>query len=91
LGSHNSKLMDHTPHQPPPKPAESPSRRALKQFALATVVLHVVAIGMYYALDIAARPERVQRVYAWGWMALTVAVVFVGLQRLKRARRARRS
>lgn len=62
----------------------------MRDFAVAVVLLHAIAIGAYYAFDVAGRPERVQRMYAWGWMALTVAVVFIGLQRLKRAR-ARRS
>jgi uncharacterized membrane protein YdjX (TVP38/TMEM64 family) len=82
--------MDHTPTQPT-KPVASPARRALREFAIAIVVLHLVAIAVYYALGIATRPERLQRLYAWGWMGLTVVVVFAGLQRLKRARRARRS
>jgi len=81
--------MDQTPAQT--KPAPSPARRALRDFAFAVVALHVVAIAVYYALRIAARPERVQRMYGWGWMGLTVVVVLAGLQRLKRARRPRRS
>ena len=64
----------------------SPGRRALRDFTIAVVALHVVAIGVYYGLDVAARPERVQRMYAWGWMALTVGVVFVGLRRIKKLR-----
>ena len=69
----------------------SPARRALRDFAIAIVALHLVAIALYYALGIAARPERLQRMYAWGWMGLTVVAVFAGLQRVKGARRARRS
>lgn len=82
--------MDQTPAQPT-KPIVSPGRRALRDFTIAIVALHVVAIALYYALGIPAKPDRVQRWYAWGWMGLTVAVVFGGLQRVKRARRARRS
>ena len=70
-----------------PTKVESPARRAVTQFAIAVVVLHVIAIGIYYGFGMAGRPERVQRIYAWGWMAATVAVVFIGLQRVKRARR----
>ena len=88
MGSHHSKLMDPALSQPP-KPPPSPARRALKQFALVTVGLHLVAIAGYYALDIAGKSERLQRIYGWGWMALTVAVVFAGLRRIKRARRAK--
>ena len=57
------------------------------QFLTSVAVLHVAAIAGYYTLDISASSARVQRWYAWGWMGLTVAVVLLGLQRLKRARR----
>ena len=81
--------MNPTPAQT--KSGPSPARRAVRNFVVAVVVLHIAAIAVYYASGIPARPERVQRLYGWGWMALTVAVVFAGLQRIKRARRARRS
>ena len=84
--------MDHTPAQTPaqtPTAGPSPARRVVRNFAIAVVAVHVIAIAIYYGAGIAARPERVQRMYAWGWMGLTVVVVFGGLQRVKRARRAR--
>ena len=80
--------MARTPSQPT-RPAPSPARRALRDFAIAIVALHLVAIALYYALAIPAKPERVQRLYGWGWMGLTVVAVFAGLQRIKRARRVR--
>jgi hypothetical protein len=66
----------------------SPTRRRFLQFLVSVALVHVVAIGAYYALDLSHQPARTQRLFAWGWMAATVAVVLVGLQRLKRARRA---
>ena len=62
------------------------ARRLLLRFLLVVAALHGVAIGLYYALGVARLPERQQWMFAWTWMALTVAVVFVGLRRLKRAR-----
>jgi hypothetical protein len=78
--------MNQMPAQPT-NPGPSPAKRALREFAIVIAALHLAAIGLYYGLGIPARPERVQRWYGWGWMALTIAVVFVGLQRVKRARR----
>lgn len=70
--------------------AMSPTRRAFFSFLVGVAALHVGAITAYYAFDIAHTPSSNQRLFAWIWMALTVAVVFVGLQRIKRARRASR-
>lgn len=66
------------------------TRRRFVQFLVSVAVLHVIAIAGYCLLDIAQAPADRQRVYAWAWMALTVAVVVVGLQRIKRARRGER-
>jgi uncharacterized membrane protein YdjX (TVP38/TMEM64 family) len=77
--------MDQTPATP--QQPRSLVRQRFREFLLATAVLHVCAIAAYYALGIAAAPARTQRLFGWGWMALTVAVVVVGLQRIKRARR----
>jgi len=66
----------------------SPARRRFLEFLVSVAAVHVVAISVYYALDVAHTPARQQRVFAWAWMALTVAVVFLGLQRIKRARKA---
>ena len=67
----------------------APMRRVFLRFLLSVAALHVVAITGYYALDIAASPASRQRWYAWTWMGVTVAVVLIGVQRLKRARRRR--
>jgi hypothetical protein len=65
-------------------------RRRFLQLLVSVAVLHGVAIAGYYLLDIPRAPADRQRIYAWAWMAFTVAVVVVGLQRLKRARRSGR-
>ena len=68
----------------------SPIRRRFLEFLVAVAAVHVVAIIIYYASDLQhAAPIR-QHLFAWVWMGATVLVVFVGLQRIKRARRGRR-
>ena len=68
----------------------TPTRRRFLELVVSVVVLHGVAIATYYAIDIAHAAARTQRLFAWAWMGLTVAVVVVGLQRIKRTRRAGR-
>ena len=65
------------------------ARRRFLEFLVSVAAVHVIAIALYYAIDLPYASPREQRVFAWTWMAVTIAVVFVGLQRLKRARRAR--
>jgi hypothetical protein len=69
------------------KPPQSASRRRFLEFLVSVAVVHVLAIVLYYALQIERAPVARQRTFAWVWMGVTVAVVFMGLQRLKRARR----
>lgn len=66
--------------------ARSPVRQRFLEFLVAIAALHVVAIALYYALHIAGSPATRQRMFAWVWMGATVAVIFAGLQRIKRAR-----
>ena len=67
----------------------TPVRRSFLQFLLSVAVVHVVAIALYYGLDVSQADPRMQRRFGWVWMGATVGVVLVGLQRLKRARRGR--
>jgi hypothetical protein len=69
----------------------TPMRRRFLHFLMSVAIVHVIAIALYYGLDLAGAPARTQRVFAWSWMSVTVAVVVIGLQRLKRARRLSRS
>jgi hypothetical protein len=62
------------------------ARKRFRQFLVSVALLHVTAIAGYYVLDVARAATRFQRVYAWTWMGATVAVVLIGLQRVKRAR-----
>ena len=68
----------------------TPTRRRFLQFLVSVGVVHVTAIALYYAF-VAGSSARIQRIFAWAWMGVTVAVVLVGLQRIKRARRSTRS
>jgi hypothetical protein len=67
-----------------------PARRRFLEFLVSVAAVHVIAITLYYALGVGRAPENQQRLFAWMWMALTVAVVVLGLQRIKRARRRSR-
>ena len=62
------------------------ARRRFLEFLVSVAAVHMVAIVLYYALNIPHAPVERQRMFAWVWMGATVAVIFVGLQRLKRAR-----
>jgi hypothetical protein len=72
----------------PPLPA---SRRRFLEFLVGVAVVHVVAIVLFYALQIERAPVARQRLFAWVWMGATVTVVVIGLQRVKRARRLGRA
>ena len=65
----------------------SPARSVFLRFLAAVAAVHLLAIALYYALDVARMNDQRQRYFAWAWMAVTVGVVFSGLHRLKRARR----
>ena len=70
---------------------QSPARRALVQMMGAVIVVHVVAIAIYRLAGIPQRPERVGRLFGIVWTAVTVAVVAVGLFRIRAAQRASRA
>jgi membrane protein DedA with SNARE-associated domain len=67
----------------------SPVRRRFLEFLGSVVAVHIVALALYYGIDLPHSPAREQRIFAWVWMGVTVLVVLVGLQRIKRARRTR--
>lgn len=67
----------------------TPTRRRFFELLVSVGLVHTVAIVLYYWLDLPRTPARTQRWFAWMWMSLTVVVVLIGVQRLKRARRAR--
>jgi len=72
-----------------PEVQKTTARTVFLRFLAAVAALHVCAIALYHGLDVARMANRQQRYFAWAWMVVTVAVVFAGLQRIKRARRGR--
>ncbi|HJQ19307.1 MAG TPA: hypothetical protein VJ867_03090 [Gemmatimonadaceae bacterium] len=69
----------------------SPIRRRFLEFLVGVAAVHIVAITLYYAMDISHAPLPRQQMFGWIWMAATVLVVVIGLQRIKRARGRRAS
>lgn len=65
----------------------SRTRRRFLEFLASVAVVHAAALALYYSRDVAHASPAVQRTFAWTWMGVTVAVVLVGLGRIKRARR----
>jgi hypothetical protein len=72
----------------PPRPPRPPARKAFTAFAGSVLVLHTVAIILWRVLGIARRPSEVQNGFALAWVALTLVLVFLGLRRVRAARRA---
>jgi CDP-diglyceride synthetase len=71
----------------------SPVTRELKRYLLTLVVgvavLDAVAIGLYYGLHIAMRPEKTQEEFIAVWVVLTLLVVTTMMRRIRQARRRR--
>jgi hypothetical protein len=65
-------------------------RAAVLQLAIGVVVLHAIAIAIYYVADIALRPPSIRNAFLIVWMILTLAVVLPGLHRIRAARTRRR-
>lgn len=85
---HTRYFREHSPKVMIPMQL-TPVRRRFLQFLVAVVAMHVVAIALYYGLQVAQAAPSTQGRFAWAWMGATVAVVIGGLQRIKRARRGR--
>jgi hypothetical protein len=66
-------------------------RSAVLRLAISVVVLHAIAITIYYVADIALRPPSTRNAYLIVWMILTLAVVLPSLHRIRLARTRRRS
>jgi drug/metabolite transporter (DMT)-like permease len=61
-------------------------RRATLHLVLGIVVLHTIAMLVYYAAIVHA-PERARMIFTGTWTALTAVVVAVLLKRVRRVRR----
>jgi len=78
---------------PSTAPPESANRREIKRLLLtlvgAVVVLDAVVIGLYYAVDIQARPIKQQQMFVAVWVVLTLIVVTTMMRKIRVARRRR--
>jgi hypothetical protein len=68
----------------------SPARRELTIMMGLVVVVHTIAIAIYRLSDMPHRPLNVTRIFGAIWTAVTLIVVFVGLNRVRAARRSGR-
>jgi hypothetical protein len=53
------------------------------------VVLDAAVIGLYYAMEIQARPIRQQQMFVAVWVVLTLIVVTTMMRKIRVARRGR--
>jgi hypothetical protein len=64
-------------------------KRHLFKLVVGVGILDAVAIGLYYGLHIAQRPENTQKVFTAVWVVLTLIIVTTMLKRIREARRRR--
>ena len=55
----------------------------------AVVVLDAVVIGLYYAVEMKARPIKQQQMFGGIWIVLTLIVVTTMMRKIRVARRGR--
>lgn len=78
------------PHRPgQPSPVTRELKRYLLTLVVGVAVLDAVAIGLYYGLQIASRPEKTQEEFIAVWVVLTLLVVTTMMRRIRQARRRR--
>jgi hypothetical protein len=61
-------------------------RAAVRRLALSVIVLHAIAITIYYVGDIPLRPPSIRYPFFAVWIVLTLIVVLQGLYRIRAAR-----
>ena len=64
------------------------SRKLLLTMVALVVALDVVAIGLYYKLGIALRPNQVQTGFVVVWVLATLGIVTVYMKRIRQIRDA---
>ena len=68
--------------------------RELKRYLLilvgGVVVLHAIAIGVYYGFHIRDQPNKTQQLFVAVWVAATLILVTTLMKRFRQARRRRR-
>jgi hypothetical protein len=64
------------------------SRKLLLTMVLLVAALHGLAIGVYYGLHVANRPNQVQTAFVIIWTVATLAIVLVYMKRIRQIRDA---
>ena len=64
------------------------SRKLLLTMVVFVAGIDGVAIGSYYAFDVARRPQQIQLAFTALWVLLTLAVCAVYLKRIRALRNA---
>ena len=82
----NEDLLPRRPLPAAVAPFRSPAHRHLAVMVGSVLVVHALAIAVYYAAHIAAAAPRVRQGFTTAWTLATLVVVGVGLRRIRRAR-----
>jgi predicted membrane protein len=64
------------------------SRKLLLTMVVMVIVLHAIAIGIYYGLGIGQRTNQLQTAFVAVWMLATLAIVLVYMKRIRQIRDA---
>jgi hypothetical protein len=64
-------------------------RKALFHLVLAIVVLHGVALSIYYLADIGRRPAQTRQIFTTVWLVATAVTVAILLKRVRKLRNLR--
>lgn len=62
------------------------SRKLLLTMVVLVLALHGVAIGLYYGLRIAQRPNQIQMGFVVVWTLATLGIVLVYMKRIRHIR-----
>lgn len=73
--------MPPTSSRPP-----SPLRRHLLRMVVLVLLVHAVAIAIYYAADVGSASRQVRTIFTAGWTLATLAVVLPLLRRIREER-----
>jgi hypothetical protein len=74
------------PSADPRAPQRAALRRAVLRLVMGVVLLHAVALSIYYGAGIAHGPSRTRTIYVIVWSVATALVVGVSLRRVRQVR-----
>jgi hypothetical protein len=64
------------------------SRKLLLTMVVLVIAVHAIAIGIYFAFDVARRPNPLQTGFVIVWTVATLAIVLVYMKRIRQIRDA---